>query len=417
MKKVLPIFLLITLFSASIFAGGFQLNEHGARAMAMGGAFTGLANDPSAIFFNPAGITQLKGTQFYLGSTLIAPLGAYKVPGETKLEYEQKTNVFTPINLYVTQEITDKLYAGIGVNNPYGLGTTWPSTWVGKYLALDTQLKSFFITPVVAYQLLDNLSLSVGGTFAWSDVKIQRKSPSPVGGDFNLTLEGDGTAFGFAAGIFYKPLPKLSVGLSYRSEVSFDLKGTATSEPATFKHPQLGDLPFPNGNITAPLTTPQNATFGIAYKAADNVVVTADFQYVGWSSYDKLEVTFENYDLDLNPLNGKQNVSSVERNYENTFIVRAGFEYDVNSAFKLRGGIFYDRNPVKTEYVEPTLPDADRVGLNIGYGAKLTENLRLDISYLLLLFSDRKVSNSKFGLNGTYSNTAHLFGVNLAYSL
>ena len=205
MKKVLPILLLTISLTARIFAGGFQLNEHGARAMAMGGAFTGLANDPSAVFFNPAGITQLKGTQFYLGTTLIAPLSSYKVPGTTKLEYEQKTQVFTPINFYVTQEITDKLYAGIGVNNPYGLGTTWPSTWVGKYLAVDTQLKSFFITPVVAYQLLDNLSLSVGGTFALADVTIKWKSPSPLGGDFTLTLEGDGTAFGFAAGILYKP--------------------------------------------------------------------------------------------------------------------------------------------------------------------------------------------------------------------
>lgn len=418
MKKVFLLLITLVLFTSSTFASGFQLNEHGARAMAMGGAFAGLANDPSAVYFNPAGLTQLKGTQFYFGSTLIAPLSSYKVPGTTNLEYEQKGQVFTPINFYFTQQITDDLYAGIGVNNPYGLGTKWPYNWAGKYLAVDTELKSFFITPVVAYQLLDNLSISVGGTFAWTDVKINRKAPSPTGGDFDLTLKGDGTAFGFAAGVLYKPTSDFSVGLSYRSEVSFDLKGTAQSVPATFTHPQLGiDLPFPNGDITAPLTTPQNATLGIAYKASDNVTVTADFQYVGWSSYDKLQVTFANYDLDLNPANGLQNVQSIDRNYENSFIVRTGFEYDVTQAFKLRGGIFYDRNPVPTEYVEPTLPDADRIGLNIGYGAKLTENLHLDISYLLLIFSKREVSNSKFNFNGKYYNTAHLFGVNLAYSL
>lgn len=417
MKKVILLLAVLSFLTTSLLAGGFQLNEHGARAMAMGGAFTGLANDPSAIYFNPAGITQLKGTNFYLGSTLISPLSSYKVPGTTEIEYEQKGQVFTPINFYVTQELMEKLSVGVAVNNPFGLGTTWPFNWVGKYLAVDTQLRSFFVTGVAAYQLLDNLSLSIGGAFAWADVKISRKAPSPVGGDFSLTLKGDGTSFGFTAGILYKPTTKISLGVSYKSEVSFDLEGTAESSPATFNHPQLGDLPLPTGNIKAPLTTPQNATIGIAYKASDNVVLTADFQYVGWSSYDKLEVTFENYDLDLNPANGIQNVQSVERNYQNTFIVRGGFEYNATSAFKLRAGIFYDRNPVKTEYVEPTLPDADRIGLNIGYGTKLTENLSLDVSYLLLLFSDRKVSNSKFGFNGTYSNTAHLFGVNLLYSL
>ncbi len=66
--------------------------------MTMGGAFTGLTNDPSALFFNPAGITQLVGTQFYIGSTLIAPLGTYRVTNETKIEYEQKSNVFTLVN-------------------------------------------------------------------------------------------------------------------------------------------------------------------------------------------------------------------------------------------------------------------------------------------------------------------------------
>lgn len=418
MKKVLPLLLTIVLFTSSTFASGFQLNEHGARAMSMGGAFTGLANDPSAVYFNPAGLTQLKGTQFYFGSTLIAPLGSYKVPGTSQIEYEQKGQVFTPINFYFTQQITDKLYAGIGVNNPFGLGTKWPSNWVGKYLAVDTELKSYFITPVIAYQLLDNLSVSLGGMFAWTDVKINRKSPQPITGDFDLTLKGDGTAFGFTAGILYKPTSELSVGLSYRSEVSFDLKGTAESVPATFKHPQLGiDLPFPNGDITAPLTTPQNATLGIALKASDKVTITADFQYVGWSSYDKLEITFTNYDLDLNPANGQQNIISVDRKYENSFIVRTGFEYEAAQSFKLRGGIFYDRNPVPTEFVEPTLPDADRLGLNLGYGAKLSENLHLDISYLLLIFSKREVSKSKFNFNGSYYNTAHLFGVNLAYSL
>ncbi|MEW6703001.1 MAG: outer membrane protein transport protein, partial [Bacteroidota bacterium] len=97
--------------------------------------------------------------------------------------------------------------------------------------------------------------------------------------------------------------------------------------------------------------------------------------------------------------------------------VRGGLEYKASESFALRGGVFYDRNPVKDEYVEPTLPDADRVGLNVGFGGKLTENLGIDFSYLLLLFADRQITGSKFGFNGTYSNVAHLFGLNFSYSL
>jgi len=233
-------------------------------------------------------------------------------------------------------------------------------------------------------------------------------------------MEGDGTAFGFTAGILYKPTKELSLGLSYRSESKFDFEGDATTKPTTldFVHPLAGkqSIPLPNGPIKAPLTTPQNITLGVAYVASDVLTLSADFQYIGWSSYDKLEVTFEKYDL-APTVPGNQNVQSADRNYKNTFILRGGAEYTVSDVFTLRGGLLYDKNPVEDAYVEPTLPDADRIGFNIGFGYKFTENLSVDVSYLLLTFAEREISNSKFGFNGTYQNMAHLFGLNFSYNL
>ena len=167
-------------------------------------------------------------------------------------------------------------------------------------------------------------------------------------------------------------------------------------------------IPIADQNISSTLVTPQNITVGLAFMPKSNLTLTADFQYVGWSSYDKLEVT--------NSDNGAI-ISSVKRDYQNTFIARAGVEYSVGESFQLRGGVLYDHNPVKDELVEPTLPDADRIGLCLGYGTKISEHFGIDVSYFLLLFADRSVSKSEFGFNGTYSTTAHLFGVNLSYSL
>ena len=131
-----------------------------------------------------------------------------------------------------------------------------------------------------------------------------------------------------------------------------------------------------------------------------------------------MQVTFtNNFDLDFNPLNGVQNVETIKRDYQNTYIARAGFELKPSENFAIRGGILYDHNPVKDEYVEPSLPDADRIGLNLGYGTKITDHLGLDFSYMLLIFQDRTVAHSVFGFNGSYSTTAHLWGVNLSYSL
>jgi long-chain fatty acid transport protein len=405
-KKLVTLFLACAVLTSSLFAGGFQLNEHGARAMAMAGAFTGLANDPSAIYFNPAGITQLDGTNFSAGTTMILPISSYTSPKPFSTETEMVGQTFQLINFYATQKLTDKLSVGVGVNNQFGLGTKWDPNWAGRWFAVETEVKSFFFTPVVAYKILDNLSISGGATIAMANVKITRKNPptkvsaTTTIPEFLLDMESDyATAIGFTAGVLWKPLPKLQIGASYRSESKFDLTGTVVSTPASY-----GPISLPNGAIAASLTTPQNAQLGIAYFANEQWTITLDGQYVGWSSYSDLTIT------------GAVN-KSVPRNYENTYLGRLGFEYKASDVFSLRFGVLYDHNPVPDAYVEPTLPDADRIAVNIGFGGKLTSHLSIDVAYMFESFSDRVITNSFFGFNGTYSNQAHLFGLNLGYSL
>jgi long-chain fatty acid transport protein len=428
-KKLFTLVVILGLLTNITYGSGFQLNEHGARAMAMAGAFTGLANDPSAIYFNPAGITQLNGTQFYAGATLIMPLSSYTSPKPSLSTTDMVGQIFTPINFYITHQFSNKLYVGLSINNQYGLGTKWDPNWAGRYLAVETAVTTFYFTPVIAYKLLDNLSISAGPAIAIASIKLSNrvKNPSPVSPvDPLVTLQGDNvTGIGFTVGILYKPSDKLQIGASYRSQTKFDLTGTASSSPATFVMPVLVaapstyvnvTVPWPNGVITSQLTTPANATLGLAFMPNTDWTMTFDFQYVGWSSYDQLQVTFATYDLD--PLTaGNQNVETVPRNYQDSYIVRLGFEYKTSADFAVRFGVLYDKNPVKDAYVEPTLPDADRIGLNIGFGGKLTNHLGIDFAYMFLSFADRTVGNSAFGFNGTYANSAHLIGCNFSYSL
>lgn len=443
-KRLLLILLLCTvIFTTSISAGGFQINEHGARAMALAGAFTGLANDPSAVYFNPAGITQLRGTQFMGGVTFIAPNNEFtgpnpNSPAQSQTEWEMNTEIFYPINFYVTHQFSEKVYAGFGVSNPYGLGTEWNDDWSGRYLAVDTELRTFFFYGVLAYKFSEQFSLSAGINYATGDVSIVRMLPQadPVTQqlrpDAKTELEGDGSGVGFSAGLLFKPTPKFQVGVSYRSEVTFDFEGDATTDPKTldFTHPLAGpqSIELPNGPIKAELTTPQNLAVGVAFLPTDKLTLTADFQWIGWSSYDSLTVEFQEYD---DPQTGNRLTQSSPRLYEDTFILRGGAEYKFSPEFALRGGLLYDSNPVQDEYVEPTLPDSDRLGLNIGFGYNFTEDLSVDFAYLLLLFTEREITDSKVEnpdltvqatsnnpfFNGTYNSSAHLFGLNLKYTL
>jgi len=444
MKKIVTLFFLVMFVSQS-FGSGFQINEHGARAMGMGGAFTGLANDPSAVYFNPAGIVQLKGTHFSIGSTLIMPTSQFTGPDPLTTVSKLKSAVFTPINFYFTQELTPDLYVGFGVNNPWGLGTTWEDGWAGKYMAIETEIRTFNFSPVVAYKLTNELSAAVGFNLFYSDVLIAKSieviAPKPgvaslfKYGDAKISMEGDKIGYGFNAALFYQATKSLSFGLSFKSQVKLEYKGTATTtwdttgsniHPAVYPVVNAGLKRF-SGDISAPLTTPMVIQFGTAYKFynscnENNLTLSADFQYNGWKSYEQLEVTFAD------------TFSSSVREYKNSFIGRLGAEFVASEQFTVRGGLLYDQNPVKDEKLDPTLPDADRIGINIGLSYKITENLSVDFAYLYLMFMERTITTSlekpypnKYHallspsdptvFNGTYKSSAHLIGLNLNYAL
>lgn len=408
MKKKLRLLIISFVVSTQLFASGFQINEHGARGMAMAGAYTALALDGSALYFNPAGLTQLNGTQIMVGATLIAPSSSFRGVSPSIDESSMKSAVFNPINIYLTHKLNDDWSFGFGVNNQYGLGSTWDENWVGKYLAIDTEIQTFYFTGAAAYKLSEELSLGVTASYVYGNVAINKKqSLAPFNADATIDLSGTAGSFGYSVGLLYKASDIMNIGLDFRSGTKLEFSGTAdVSAPSA-----LISL-LPSGDVEAPLTTPFNATVGLAIMPSKDLTVSADFQYVGWSSYDKLEVTFVESGV----------VSTSIRDYTDGWIARLGAEYHLTDEFDLRGGLLYDSNPVKDELVEPTLPDADRIGLNIGFGYKITPNLSIDLAYLFLRFAERKIENSEVdytngaaGFNGTYNSSAHLIGLNLSY--
>ena len=379
-----------------MFAGGFQLNEHGSRAMAQGGAWVARAYDGSAIYFNPAGLGFQKQGSVYVGTTLIMPAASFYGPTNQgqSTKNEMVSQLFTPINVYATYPVMEGLVVGIGINNPYGLGTEWPETWSGKYITQKIDLQSFFFTPTVAYQISEKLSVGVGMNYVTGAVTLKRMV-SP--GDAQVSLDLSGTGTGYNAGIIFKPTQDFSVGFSYRTSVKLDAEGTAKFNPTS--------VLFPEGDAAAALELPATAFLGAAMKVMDNLEIEADYQYVGWSSYKELKIDFK-----------KNNSSTISpKNYEDAFILRVGGEYTMD-ALQIRFGYQFDKNPVTDRYTEPLLPDADRNGINIGAGYKINESLSVDVSYMFLKFAERTVNNTEVQFDGVYQSSANLFGVNFGYN-
>ena len=410
--------MILGVFPGIILAGGFQLNEHGAKPMGLGGAFTAIVNDASAVYWNGAGLSYLEGTNLLLGAAIIGPSTSFRGVSPAIDKSSMKSQTFVPPHFFASHKISEAFSVGLGASVPFGLGTKWSEDWMGRYLAVETELQTISFPLVISWAILENLSISVGGSYSFADVTIaQANSQTPFVGDAFIHLEGDDkSAFGYNAGIMWKPMKELSIGASFRSEVDYSFEGTATATGAE----QLAAL-LPKGNITADLTTPMNIQGGIGYRVIEQLQLSADFQWVGWSSYDKLAVDFEDpaYDDISRP-----------RNYEDTYAIRFGAEYFLDDNLSFLGGIYFDKMPVQPEYLSPSLPDADRLGFSIGADAHITENFGVSGSFLYIRSSELTVTNSReiytpyeegneesaSRFNGTYNSYAGLFSFSLYYN-
>ncbi|MCK6603964.1 MAG: outer membrane protein transport protein [Ignavibacteriaceae bacterium] len=413
MKRLYTILMTaVMLMSVPAFGGGFQLNEHGARAMAMGGAFAGYARDLSAIYFNIAGITYLPGVHMQVGTTLITPAASFRGPSPSVTETKMKSQLFYPSHAYFTYQINDMFTAGFGFNNPFGLGTEWDEGWVGQFITLKSDLKVFSLNPVLGVKLSDKLRLGVGLQYNIATVELSRAlnfAPT-FNGTGKIDLKGDEKgAIGFAGGLLYQATKEISLGLQYRSEVNYKFKGTATTTG-----PSQLSANLPAGDIEATFTSPQQFTFGVAVTPSSKLLLTADFQYIMWSSYDSLKIDFLASDTTI----------SSPRLYEDTYIVRLGAEYSYSDNLALRAGLLFDRNPVKDDHLDPLLPDANRIGISAGLGYRISDAMSLDLSYLFLRFSERTITKTEISYSGnsgmlpftgTYNSTANLFSFSLNY--
>ena len=416
-KRNILLFVLITVITlpSIIFPSGFAIYEHGIRANGFAGAFTGLANDASAIYYNPAGLSFLTpGNHMLFGSTIITPSLTWKILGEESSFYsvkeaDTKFKVFPPINLHYAKTNESGISWGIGLYNPFGLGVFWPDEpkedWPGRFSIVEINLETFFLTPTLSYKVSDQLSVAVGLNLAHAKVALKKRSKTPVGVEPLVDLNGSGNGIGFNLGGMYKVSDDLSFGVNYRHSLPMDLEGDAEITDAGV----LADL-LPSGKISTSITMPKSLTLGVSYKLGDKLRVNADYMSVGWSSFDSLIIDFEtNTDLLKDERSPKL--------YEDTWNVRIGAEYQYSDVLSIQIGYLYDKTPVPDEYFEPLLPDADRNGFAIGFDYKLNEKLSLNFSYLHLLISDREsdLTKSKVEFNGSYSAFAPLIGLGIGY--
>ncbi|MFC1693870.1 OmpP1/FadL family transporter [Candidatus Latescibacterota bacterium] len=469
MKKLIMVLIpVMLLWTAQVWASGLAIPEQGAAALGFSAAMTARSEDLSSIFYNPAGIGYVENTELYLGVIPIIPGHAYAGNGAS-LDAEKKT--FLPPQLYAARRFNERVVLGFGVYAPFGLGTDWDETWNGRYTSTLAEIQCIYANPTIAYKVNDMISLGVGVSYVYSNATIEKKidtglvlygetkdtalasitAPMIANTDYDshFSLDGSGSGFGYNIGALITPIEKLQLGISYRGATDIEYEGDAKfshNKTAIENIPGMGTLLYTGVASKMPATQDGETTLhlpwmlnlGAKYDITDIWDASVDFDFVGWSVYDELTIDF----ADDKP----KDKSTMDKDWENSFVFRAGTSYDINESLVARGGFLFDQSPVPDNTFDGQLPDNDRTGISFGAGYKIGM-FRIDASYMFLSFSDRTknnligysdtndddkvdnvdqaTSNGALALqqrgaypvgNGNFESSANLFAVSVSYN-
>ena len=417
---------------ATVHAAGFSIFEQGDRAMARSGAFTATASDPSAIFFNPAGLAfQTQAWQVYVGGTAILPNVSFEgmnpFPGDGVTE-NVKSRIFFPPTLYITKGVHERVVVGIGLFSAFGLATTWenPETFTGRHISYDSGITTFSIQPTIAVRVSDRFAIGAGVEIRAVDVRFNRfvEFFEPFTTRFidiaRAELDSDlGWGVGFAAGLLYRLTDQVRIGFSYRHHMDIDLEGTSRLTFIPTGNPQLdallrAQIPAEPVPAQAPaFAFPKFLSFGVAISPWETWDFEIDINWAQWSRFERIRLIVGDTETVL------------PENYDDVFSVRFGVEKRLNDRWTLLGGFLFDQNPVPVESVDPVLPDADRWGVNLGFQFR-SGPWTVDVAGLLLFFENRTVTPDDCSTPeafqacrhyyGTYKNFTTLVGVSIGYT-
>jgi long-chain fatty acid transport protein len=413
--------ILILLTAGAAFGSGFAIPEQGAKAAGMACAFAATADDPSAIFFNVAGLAQQRRMGFYTGATFINfsneftgdPNDAF-ASGE-KGVYDRHT--FIPPNAYAIVPIGSNLTFGVGVMAPFGLRTDWADPWAGRFASRDANLKVASVQPSIAWQNSSGVvAVGAGIEYRRARVILARNigQINPfLGGNVSdvasTYLSSDWeSSTGWTAGILLKP-GTWRFGASYRApmDIDFDGKLDVTQIPTGTPLDALvaGQLP-PDQGVKTSVPFPADLRLGIATTAIPNWDIEFDITHTTWSRFERLTVTGT----------APAGITLIDRpqNWEDTMSFRLGANHMVNERWDVRLGAVYDENPQPVEAVSPLLPDSDRIGVTFGVGYR-RGNWFIDASNMVLHFKERSTQGVSEDINGIYKTEAILISLNLGY--
>jgi len=428
---------------------GFEIQERSGRGV--GSAFAGegaLGEDSAIVFYNPAGMTLLSGTQALVAGDLISANLDFENDGSTvnpafggaPLTGDESDGggeyAIVPA-ASLSHQLFERWWIGFAANAPFGLKTQWDKGWVGRYHAVESSLRTINLNPAFAVRVFPWLSFGAGMSAQYAKAVLTNSidlggvceifggqaglppgvcaalglAPQEVDGFVRVV--GDDWSFGWNLGALLEPRRGTRIGLAYRSRVAHGLSGDVD-----FRVPRRAAILQSTGALrdgagTANLTLPDTASLSAYHELAPRWAVFGDVTWTHWALFEEIVVKF------ANPAQPR----AVEpEDWDDTFRVALGARFDATERWSFRAGTAYDVTPVPDDrHRTPRVPDSDRIWASLGVGYRWNDVLRFDLGYthLFALAADTRARDQNTGnvLRGEFTGDANIVGVQMAIRL
>lgn len=372
----------------------------GIRALSIGAAFVGIADDPSGIYYNPAGLVlQNQRLNFSINGVYIMPNHQYTFGDVVSAQSQNNTGI---PQFFITYKVSERMTLGFGMFVPYaGGGVDWSADDLGY--PMSSYLGVISYTPSLSYRISDKFSLGININLYQGVFELNADTDLMA----SLKTEESGSSLSASLGLMYKPSDRWRLGLSVRGPAKMTLTGTTLYSVSV---PALGNVQFGSDSETT-FNLPWDIEFGFMYKFSDRFILSTSAQYSLWSTLDKVTKTFK----DLPGIGDMVEVE--EMNFQDILIMRVGLEYMIPAGVFLRGGLGLDRAATPPENLSINNIDVDKITLLGGIGYR-SGSMEINFVYVYAHGKETERINTDYGfpLTESFNLNASIFGLGVTFS-
>ena len=433
-------------FAQQARASAFALHEQGVSGL--GNAYAGAAaaaEDASTVWWNPAGMARLPhGKHILLGGHLIMPStefnnsgstpGAASNPGLLGNGGDAGESAFVP-NMFFAMDLNPVWSVGIGINVPFGLKTEYDQDWIGRFQGIESEVKTLNFNPAVSYKISERASIGFGVSYQRAEIDLLSAVnysgiAAGAGGAPLLAAVGgpgvegrnstsvDGDAWGFNIGALFNVAPATRVGVHYRSSLDYETEGSTsfTNVPAAFAGVPALAAGTSNGDVKLDLETPASFSLSAAHSASERLELLADATWTEWSSIKQLPL------VRTSGAASGQTLDTLTFNFEDSWRLALGANYQWSGPWTLRAGVAYDQSPVPNAQDRSVrLPDNDRYWLSLGATYRQSAASRFDVGYTFINVKDADIENDQTArargiVRGTYEASVNILSLQYQHS-